>query len=476
MEKYSKNNNINFNNSLFFNNYKGINYDYYINQQKNKNISNKEKKNAFQEKTNFPIMNMNSLYTNMIRFNYMQNNMNFLKPMSTRINSLLIDFNKSLSKENITKEENKQVSKNDNINNNNLNEQNFGPLIKKLESQEDERFKKSRFLQFIKDINSKKLIINEEKNIIEQNVNYINKENEKNKIENSEIENEKNELEELLKEAKIYMDYSKEDLAQNILERIFDNSKIRLKENKKYLEKAFLFLIICYFNLNEDLLGISLTIDLLNLIEEENVENSYKFLYGKEYISKEYIEKINQRNFDITDKEQYDKYINEKKKIHEEIENYIKNKIINNKNESYNQLIFLLYGLILYLNEKYNEAEEAFNQLIILDNNNYFYYNTLGVIYVNQKKFSDSLKCYKKAIEMNSEYPKCLINLGVLLSNKGEYKESCKYLISALKIFDDIPEGWNYLLSNIIELNEDDLIFEINNRNLKTIEENLFKK
>ena len=58
-----------------------------------------------------------------------------------------------------------------NTENKNDTEYNFIPLIKELESQEDERFAKSRFLKFIKDINSKKLIINKEKNIIEENQN-----------------------------------------------------------------------------------------------------------------------------------------------------------------------------------------------------------------------------------------------------------------------------------------------------------------
>ena len=190
-------------------------------------------------------------------------------------------------------------------------------------------------------------------------------------------------------------------------------------------------------------------------------------------MTKEYIEKVNQRNFDITDIEQYNNYINNKQKIHEEIENYIKDNIVTNNKENYNQTLLLLYGLILYLNEKYNEALDVFNQLNILDSNNYFYYNTLGAIYANQKQYDDSIKNYKKAIEINAEYPKCLINLGVLLSNKGEYIESCKYLISALKIYDDIPECWNYLLSNIIELNEEDLIYDLNNKNLKNIENRL---
>ena len=58
-----------------------------------------------------------------------------------------------------------------NTENKNDTEYNFIPLIKELESQEDERFAKSRFLKFIKDINSKKLIISKEKNIIEENQN-----------------------------------------------------------------------------------------------------------------------------------------------------------------------------------------------------------------------------------------------------------------------------------------------------------------
>ena len=457
MEYFSKNDNKNnfYNSSSFLLNKKGRNCDYSINEI---NIKNKDKiklsnsvfenNNNNNEKNSLMNKSLYYTYSNMFRF------INYTKPMSTRINSLLIDFNKELSKNNNEKEK-KLTLKNESRKN---NTNNYEPLIKKLESMNDDRFKQSRFLKFIKDINCNKLIINEEKNIIEQNKNYIN-----NEKDNEDLILEKNNLEELINEAKKYMNYNREDLAQNTLEKIFDNTKIKLKENQKYLEEAYLLLILCYLNENEDLLGISMIVDLLDIIIEGNNNDN-------KYLTKEYINKINQRNFDIEDKKLYENYINNKQKIHEEIENCIKNKIISNNNQNYNEILLLLYGLILYLNEKYKDSEEIFNQLIILDKNNYFYYNTLGVICSNEKKYEDSLKFYKKAIEINTEYPKCLINLGVLLSNKGEYKESSKYLISALKIYEDIPECWNYLLTNIIELNEDDLIYDINNRNLKNIE------
>ena len=442
MEKIQKNEiNNSFNLSLLINinkNTQGISYENYLTQNKinnqNQTNNNALNHNKNQNKPHFS-MNMNSLYFNMLRYNFFNNNLNPEKKINT--------------------------------------EYDFTPLIKKLESQEDERFSKSRFLNFIKDINSNKLIINEEKNIIEENPNYINNKNNENKNDINN-QNEKNELEELLNEAKKYMDYSREDLALNILEKIMDDSLIKLDKNKNYLLKAYIYLIICHLNSNEELLGISFIIDLLNLIKEENNESSIE--YNKKYLEKEFIEKINRRDFYICNKDEYEQYEYNKNKIREETENLIKNKIMTNNDETFNETLLLLYGLILYLNENYIEAEGAFEQLIILNDQNYFYYNILGAINANQNKYEDAIKYYKKALEINNNYPKCLINYGVLLSNQGKYEESCRYIISALKIFEDIPEGWNHLLTNVIELNDEELICEINDRNLLNIEKNLYKK
>ena len=452
----------------------GVSYEKYL-SAKNPNISNNSSQNIInnsittsqKQNGNF-MMNMNPLYFNMLRYNFFKNT---IPPrndqnINNRINSLLLDFNDEL-KEEYEKEENNIDNKNIENKNNNYN---FTPLIKKLESIEDERFAKSRFLQFIKDINSKKIIINEEKNIIEENPNFKNDSPNEKPIE----ESNSNELEELLKEAKKYMNYSREDLAINILETIFDNSLIKDEKNKQYLIKAYTYIIICYLNLNEDLLGISFIIDLLNLIKEKSDEKNVS--YNKQYLEKDFIDKINRRDFDIWKKEEYDNYENNKTKIKKETENYIKSIIMANKKEEYNETLLLLYGLILYLNENYIETEAAFKLLIILNDQNYFYLNILGVINANQEKYEDAEKYYRKALEINGQYPKCLINYGVLLSNQGKIKESCKNIISALKIFEDIPEGWNKLLSNVIELDKDELICEINDRNLINIENCLLGK
>ena len=478
MEKIQKNEiNNSFNLSLLINinkNTQGISYENYLTQNKinnqNQTNNNALNHNKNQNKPHFS-MNMSSLYFNMLRYNFFNNNLPY--NTNTRISSLLVDFNNELKSEYDKENKNYKVEIKNNPEKKINTEYDFTPLIKKLESQEDERFSKSRFLNFIKDINSNKLIINEEKNIIEENPNYINNKNNENKNDINN-QNEKNELEELLNEAKKYMDYSREDLALNILEKIMDDSLIKLDKNKNYLLKAYIYLIICHLNSNEELLGISFIIDLLNLIKEENNESSIE--YNKKNLEKEFIEKINRRDFDICNKDEYEQYEYNKNKIREETENLIKNKIMTNNDETFNETFLLLYGLILYLNENYIEAEGAFEQLIILNDQNYFYYNILGAINANQNKYEDAIKYYKKALEINNNYPKCLINYGVLLSNQGKYEESCRYIISALKIFEDIPEGWNHLLTNVIELNDEELICEINDRNLLNIEKNLYKK
>ena len=475
IQKNEKNNSFNLSSLININkNTQGISYENYLTQNKRNNPNqinnNTLNHNKNQNKPHFS-MNMNSLYFNMLRYNFFNNNLPY--NTNTRISSLLVDFNNELKSEYDKENKNYKVEIKNNPEKKINTEYDFTPLIKKLESQEDERFSKSRFLNFIKDINSNKLIINEEKNIIEENPNYINNKNNENK---NDINNqkEKNELEELLNEAKKYMDYSREDLALNILEKIMDDSLIKLDKNKNYLLKAYIYLIICHLNSNEELLGISFIIDLLNLIKEENNESSIE--YNKKYLEKEFIEKINRRDFDICNKDEYEQYEYNKNKIREETENLIKNKIMTNNDETFNETLLLLYGLILYLNENYIEAEGAFEQLIILNDQNYFYYNILGAINANQNKYEDAIKYYKKALEINNNYPKCLINYGVLLSNQGKYEESCRYIISALKIFEDIPEGWNHLLTNVIELNDEELICEINDRNLLNIEKNLYKK
>ena len=184
-----------------------INYEDYIKSQ----TTNNQQKNIIHPNNkiihnNPRPLNMNSLYFNMFQYNLLSRN----QYNSTKINSLLLDFNNQLEKE--EEQKIKESKKEKSTNNKSTNLQ---PLINKLESQDDPRFKQSRFLKFIKDINSQKIKINQEKNIIEENTNYKNDQND--------FEDNTNTLNDLLNKVKMYIDYNREDLARDILDQIFDN-------------------------------------------------------------------------------------------------------------------------------------------------------------------------------------------------------------------------------------------------------------
>ena len=59
-------------------------------------------------------------------------------------------------KEKEPEEKGKEAEKNTIVDNSNNNRYDFTPLIETLESQDDPRFKQSRFLKLIKDINTNK--------------------------------------------------------------------------------------------------------------------------------------------------------------------------------------------------------------------------------------------------------------------------------------------------------------------------------
>ena len=122
MEYYSKNENKNFlsNSSLYP---KNKNFDYSINDLHINNNNNINISDIIKENNNESISLANKslffTFSNMFRY------MNYSKPMSTRINPVLIDFNKELSNNNNQKKENEPKLKNTDCK---INKNNYAPL------------------------------------------------------------------------------------------------------------------------------------------------------------------------------------------------------------------------------------------------------------------------------------------------------------------------------------------------------------
>ena len=106
--------------------------------------------------------------------------------------------------------------------------------------------------------------------------------------------------------------------------------------------------------------------------------------------------------------------------------------------------------------EHINKAEALFSKVTTLNKNDYTTW--LGVFYANKKEYAKAIEMYMKVLELNPQYQNCLTNVDIAYLNEEKYKASAYYFITALQIYKDIPDVWNYLAGVFLEMERDNLV------------------
>ena len=83
---------------------------------------------------------------------------------------------------------------------------------------------------------------------------------------------------------------------------------------------------------------------------------------------------------------------------------------------------------------KFFEAEKIFRSLILLDNKNYEYLNSLANVLKEQGKFSEAIFFYKKALEINTIYTEVFINYGAALKSLNELDKAVQLIKRAISL------------------------------------------
>jgi tetratricopeptide (TPR) repeat protein len=63
------------------------------------------------------------------------------------------------------------------------------------------------------------------------------------------------------------------------------------------------------------------------------------------------------------------------------------------------------------IKKNYDQAEKLYLKVIALTPNNPVLYNNLGTLYAYKNKFSDAVRCYKKALKIKPDYYEANKNL-----------------------------------------------------------------
>lgn len=99
-------------------------------------------------------------------------------------------------------------------------------------------------------------------------------------------------------------------------------------------------------------------------------------------------------------------------------------------------------GNKLYVEQKYEEAAQAYEGALELNQSQWGYYFNLGLAYKKSEKKEEAIASFKKALELNPEGYSINKELGQILAKEGNFEEAKNYFQRATEISDDDPDAF----------------------------------
>lgn len=109
-----------------------------------------------------------------------------------------------------------------------------------------------------------------------------------------------------------------------------------------------------------------------------------------------------------------------------------------------NQKVKNLYekGLKLYYERNFEEALSLFNQILILEPQNYQALNSKGATYAFQGRYSEGISLIQQALQIKPEFIYAHFNLGLAYELAGNYEKSIEAYKEAIQL--DEKDVWSY--------------------------------
>ena len=107
-----------------------------------------------------------------------------------------------------------------------------------------------------------------------------------------------------------------------------------------------------------------------------------------------------------------------------------------------------------HLENKLEEAQDLYDQILKIDPNYVQAYNNLGAIFQNSKEYQKAIKCYEKAIEIIPNYSNAHNNLGIIFKENGDTQKAINYYEKAIEIDPNYSNAYYNLGNTFKELGE----------------------
>jgi tetratricopeptide (TPR) repeat protein len=105
------------------------------------------------------------------------------------------------------------------------------------------------------------------------------------------------------------------------------------------------------------------------------------------------------------------------------------------------------YGVLLFSQQKYDEAEQAFRRALAINPNYAEAHNNLGATYELQRRMDEAASEFRAAIADRPDYPLARFHLARILVNENNYKEAIQQLQRALQPEEENTPVYTYALA-----------------------------
>ncbi len=91
-------------------------------------------------------------------------------------------------------------------------------------------------------------------------------------------------------------------------------------------------------------------------------------------------------------------------------------------------------GRLLLVRREYQEAQQMFSRLTVVQPKNAVYWNELGISLHKQYQLAAALKCYQRSFKLNSHYPDALNNAATIWYEEKKYAKAIRAYNKAIGI------------------------------------------
>jgi len=141
--------------------------------------------------------------------------------------------------------------------------------------------------------------------------------------------------------------------------------------------------------------------------------------------------------------------------LHDQVTNMFMEATKVNPNDSD---LYTVLGVLWHISNDFEKAIDAFKNAVKIKPDDPALWNKLGATQANSSKSADAVFAYKRALELRPSYVRALANLAISFANQGLHEDATRTYLATLRQNPDADHVWSYLRISLSNLDRRELV------------------